>query len=303
MKQPILLHINVPFVSRCPSFIKDTLIEGHDSKLLRSYVIAMANELKANAEEFADCTVTAVRVDGGSATITDGSDLEHLFRFLRSSYDLAPDCPISIRTCPADINGANMPFYNRIGFSRYDLELYSLEPQDFIHLGTLNYTEQMPYITHGFLHADRRKNMGFILLYGKKDVSKYGFRHSVLEATRRPVSHVLLQRCQGPDCMEEEAIAEQLAMAAGKLSAAGFTEYLPGAWAKPGCEDPYLQGAAKGEPILGIGLGAETRMDGAVSRNTMDLLRYLRGSGDYTAITESVETTGPAPTEELPSEG
>ena len=53
----------------------------------------------------------------------------------------------------------------------------------------------MPYITHGFLRADSRNSMGFILLYGKKNVSRYGFRHSVLEATRRPVCHVILQRC------------------------------------------------------------------------------------------------------------
>ena len=38
----------------------------------------------------------------------------------------------------------------------------------------------MPYITHGFLRADSRNSMGFILLYGKKNVSRYGFRHSVL---------------------------------------------------------------------------------------------------------------------------
>ena len=49
----------------------------------------------------------------------------------------------------------------------------------------------MPYITHGFLRADSRNSMGFILLYGKKNVSRYGFRHSVLEATRRPVCHVI----------------------------------------------------------------------------------------------------------------
>ena len=50
----------------------------------------------------------------------------------------------------------------------------------------------MPYITHGFLRADSRNSMGFILLYGKKNVSRYGFRHSVLEATRRPVCQVIL---------------------------------------------------------------------------------------------------------------
>lgn len=59
----------------------------------------------------------------------------------------------------------------------------------------------MPYITHGFLRADSRNSMGFILLYGKKNVSRYGFRHSVLEATRRPVCHVILQRCAGMDVL------------------------------------------------------------------------------------------------------
>ena len=31
----------------------------------------------------------------------------------------------------------------------------------------------MPYITHGFLRADSRNSMGFILLYGKKNVSRF----------------------------------------------------------------------------------------------------------------------------------
>ena len=116
-----------------------------------------------------------------------------------------------MRTCPADINGANMPFYNRSHITRYDLELYSLEPLDFCTLDTLNYTQQMPYITHGFLRADSRNSMGFILLYGKKNVSRYGFRHSVLEATRRPVCHVIMQRCAGRDMLDDAAAEAQLA--------------------------------------------------------------------------------------------
>lgn len=63
----------------------------------------------------------------------------------------------------------------------------------------------MPYITHGFLRADSRNSMGFILLYGKKNVSRYGFRHSVLEVTHRPVCHVILQRCAGRDMLDDAA--------------------------------------------------------------------------------------------------
>ena len=80
----------------------------------------------------------------------------------------------------------------------------------------------MPYITHGFLRADSRNSMGFILLYGKKNVSRCGFRHSVLEATRRPVCHVILQRCAGRDMLDDAAAEAQLAEADELLTAVLF---------------------------------------------------------------------------------
>ena len=183
---PVVMKLNFPFITRKPSFCGRTLIEGHNTELLHRYVLAMALELKANAADLADCEVQAIRLGGGSASIINGSDLDHLLRLIRSCYHVAENAAVTMRTCPADINGANMPFYNRSHFTRYDLELYSLEPLDFCTLDTLNYSEQMPYITHGFLRADRRDSMGFVLLYGKKTVSRWGFRHSVLEVTRRP---------------------------------------------------------------------------------------------------------------------
>ena len=166
-----------------------------------------------------------------------------------------------MRTCPADINGANMPFYNRSHITRYDLELYSLEPLDFCTLDTLNYSEQMPYITHGFLRADSRNSMGFILLYGKKNVSRYGFRHSVLEATRRPVCHVIMQRCAGRDMLDDAAAEAQLAEADELLTAVGFVQYLPRRWAKPGCVNLYniciMEELCS---ILAMGGGASTKL-------------------------------------------
>ena len=159
---PVVMKLNFPFITRKPSFNGRTLIEGRNTEMLHEYVLAMALELKANAADLADCEVQAIRLGGGSASIINGSDLDHLLRLIRSCYHVAEDAPVTMRTCPADINGANMPFYNRSHLTRYDLELYSLEPLDFCTLDTLNYSEQMPYITHGFLRADRRDSMGFV---------------------------------------------------------------------------------------------------------------------------------------------
>ena len=284
---PVVMKLEFPFITRIPSFCGRTLTEGHNTELLHRYVLALALELKANAEDLADCEIQAIRLGGGSASIISGSDLEQLLRLIRSYYHVAPDAPVSMRTCPADINGANMPFYNRAHITRYDLELYSLEPLDFATLDTLNYTQQLPYIIHGFLRADRRDSMGFILLYGKKTVSRYGFRHSVLEATRRPVCHVTLQRCAGADALDDTAAQAQLTEAAELLSAAGYVEYLPQRWAKPGCEDLFWRGTADGMDVLAFGLGARTRLDGMLTTNTSDVSTYLSYSSDYKKITLS----------------
>ena len=124
--------------------------------------------------------------------------------------------------------------------------------EDFLHLETLNYMEQLPYISSGFLRASQRPVMGFVLLYGKKTISKYGFRRSVLETTRRPVSHVLLQKCAGKDAMDEADCSAQLAEAAELLTTAGYHEYLPQRWAKEGSEDRFWQKAAAGFPVHSV---------------------------------------------------
>ena len=290
MSKPVIVNIRFPFMSRRPSFITDEVTEGRDSKLLARYMLALALEMKANAEEFSDCEIQAVRLDGGSASIVNGSDTEKLLRYLEKAYKTVENLPVSMLTCPADINGANMPFYNRAKITRYDLEMYSLEPQDFATLDTLNFMDWIPYISNGFLHAARTNSMGFVLLYGKKNVSKYGFRHSVLETIRRPVSHVILRRCQGDDAMSDDEVKEQLEMAAGKFSEAGYVEYLPQTWAKPGMEDRFLKAKAEGADMIGFGLGAQTRIDGVTSTNTTDLEKYLEHSGEFELITESVST-------------
>ena len=79
----------------------------------------------------------------------------------------------------------------------------------------------------------------------------------------------------------------QLDEAAQLLTEAGFVQYLPRRWAKPGCEDKFWQGAANGMDVLAFGLSAYTRLDGMITTNTSDLNTYLAHSADYEQITVS----------------
>ena len=286
------MKLNIPFCTKKPSFNGRSLIETGNTELVHRYILALARELAANAGEFSDCRVEAIRLGFGTASIMNGNDFDQLCRLIRERYDLAENAALSMRTSPGDINGANQPFYNRNHVTRYDLELYSLEPQDFVHLNYLNYMDQLPYISSGFLRASQRPVMGIVLLYGKKTVSRWGFRHSLLETTRRPFSHVLLQKCAGTDMLDEKDCEGQLAEAAELLTAAGYHEYLPRRWAKEGSDDLFWTKAAAGTPVLAFGLGAETCIDGAASKNTDDMELYLNYSGEYEKITVEARAAG-----------
>ena len=276
---PVVMKLNFPFITRKPSFCGRTLIEGHNTELLHRYVLAMALELKANAADLADCEVQAIRLGGGSASIINGSDLDHLLRLIRSCYHVAEDAPVTMRTCPADINGANMPFYNRSHLTRYDLELYSLEPLDFCTLDTqLFRTDALhhprfpagrPPRQHGLCAAVRQKDgvpLGLPPLGAGGDAPA---GVSCAAAALRRSGYAGRRGIPGP---------------AGRGSPAA---YRGGLWAKPGCEEKFWQGAANGMDVLAFGLSAYTRLDGMITTNTSDLNTYLAHSADYEQITVS----------------
>ena len=86
--------------------------------------------------------------------------------------------------------------------------------------------------------------------------------------------------------LDDAAAQAQLDEAAQLLTEAGFVQYLPRRWAKPGCED---NSGRRGQRYgcAGFGLSAYTRLDGMITTNTSDLNTYLAHSADYEQITVS----------------
>ena len=71
------------------------------------------------------------------------------------------------------------------------------------------------------------------------------------------------------------------------LQAHGYRCYAPGKYAREGWEMPFYPLGRT--DVLGLGIGAESRIDGVLSRNKRNMKLYIRAAHDYTVITESVE--------------
>jgi oxygen-independent coproporphyrinogen-3 oxidase len=285
----VSLKLNVPFCLRSCSFCTRQVLTGWDSARAHAYMEALRTELAANAEQFADCVIEAVRFGGGTASMAGGEDVSDTMRLIHHSYNVADDAQITMRAAISHFSGASMPMFKRAGIRRFDLEMLSLDPLSFHAVNKTDALGDFPVVCDHFLRSYTNNNLGVVLLYGHSRVERASFRRSVLAVVNSQAVHLQLQRCEGEEYAGDAEASAQLEDAEQLLTKAGFVEYVPCHFARPGQEDVYSMNRNRHGELLGFGLGAQTILDAVISTNTLDFDTYLIHSGDYTQITASVE--------------
>lgn len=293
-KRDAIVQVSVPFCVDDRALRREGMILGWDSARMARYADALVAEIEANAGQFDDCLVRAVQLGGGVAS-NAGADIARIVRAVRQVCDVAEDAPVAMRSSIANVSGATMPFFQRAGVTRFDFEMLSLNPVDFVRLNRVDNLNDLPIICDHFLHSYANDTLGLVLAFGH-DASEGGdgalnVRRTALAAARSHATHAELVRVADELAAGCDEVARQLDEMRGALTEHGFMEYLPLRFARAGKEDRFAQMAAAGVPQIGFGLGAITRIDGAESVNTRDLARYCAAEGDFAKITEEVRKT------------
>lgn len=292
-KKQAIVELAFPFALERRGHAEREHIVGWDSQRATEYLRALRAEIAANAGEFDDCEVVGVRLGGGIATNAPAEELWATGRSLREALHVAPGTPMSCRASICNISGASMPYLRRAGVTRFDFELLALDNADFCRLNHTDALQDFGYVVDDFLHAYANKSLGVVLAYGFDAPDTRAFRRSVVQFTRMPATHLILERWFGPGVASasQDLQTAQLREAREVLTQAGFCEYAPLRFARPGDEDPVWALPQRGEDLarLGFGLGAVTEFDGVRSVNTSDWDAYIQASGDFTKITERVE--------------
>ena len=248
---------------------------------------ALELEIKACAGEYSDYAIKAVKISGGMGTLIDGRDLERLFRLLRDSFVFSQPY-ITLTVSPFGISGDRTTSYRRIGVSLYDLEFITLNDEDCMRYGFVDPTDALAY-TLPMLHALEENNTGAIVLIGEKEMRPVSLKKTLRSLALAPISHITLQACVGALAGSNTQLQDNLKTARAVLCEYNFSEYLPMHFSRNSVEDMTARMKDESCDILAFGLGAESRIDGVISRVTNDLDRYLQYSGDFQSIVETVE--------------
>lgn len=292
-RRNVIVELRVPFCLDDSALCRKSVFSGHDLLRVQKYAAALQREIEANRGQFEDCKAVAIRFCGGQATAL-GEGLLKCLSALRKTVEVIPDGPISVRAGLSDFNAATATWFMRLRAKRFDLEALSVDPVAFSYLNPRDRLGAIPLIREGYLQVPSHCGLGYVLAYGYKLA---GHTDALATVTRcanliaaSDVEHVILERIpRVSKKSDDDAMADsQLARYREVLCASGFSEYLPGIFARPGKKDPFLSLDATGCERIGFGLGAYTLIDGVSSRNTRDFDLYCENSEDYEAITAEV---------------
>lgn len=255
---------------------------------MHDYIQALIREIYANASEFKDCYVAAIRLGGGTASHA-GPAVPEIVKAIRQSFAVREDVSITMATSTNNISGANFPLFRRAGITRFDLGQMVLFQPAFVKLNPAERFESFALVCDNFIHSYNNDKLGIVLLYGHDELNERDFRRSCVAAANSHASHITFIEAQGSHRGSSETIESHKRHIAEILGNEGFHEYVETHWAREGKEDPYFAGHAKGVNELAFGLGAKTCIDGVVSTNTSDMACYIDNSADYTKITVATE--------------
>ena len=214
-----------------------------------------------------------------------GQALADISADIHRVFDVAPDASVTMSAAVSNISGATFPFFKRAGVQRFDMEMMALFQPIFARCNNADAFDFFAIACGSFLHAYANDTLGLVLACGVGGVSMQDFRRSCLAAAGSDAMHVSFLKADKGDLPSPDEAAAQEAQAREVFGGAGFVEYLPMRFARPGHEDRFLESYAAGADVLAFGLGAETRFGGIVSTNTSDFDTYANHSTDYTKIT------------------
>lgn len=284
-----VVSVEIPFAMDDSLRGRPHLALGWDNARAARYTDAVCAEIQAAAGLFDDCRICAVRLGGGVATMA-GRGLAAIAAALHRALPMDGDVAVTATASVANISGATFPFFRRAGIGRFDFEMLSLNPANFTRLNRVDSLADFPVVCDHFLHAYANDSLGVTLAYGYEPATGEdavtACRRSALAAARTRTAHVRLVPAGAASAAGPAEAKAQRAAMADALAGAGFAEYLPGLFAKPGREDRFALLENAGAPRIGFGAGARTRLDGAETRTTADLERYCAHSADFSAITE-----------------
>lgn len=276
------LYLHVPFCAkRCAYCDFTTQAADPDDPRLDAYMEEMIRDIR-NASRAGELgSIETVYLGGGTPSFLGNRRLSNLLYTLSLSMHLTPEVECTLEANPDSLTEAMVKDLFALGATRISLGVQSFDDAMLHTLGRIHNADQARRAIE--IAQMRFENISIDLMCGLPGQTAEGFLNDVQEAVSLGVKHVSVYPLaieegtpfdalvnSGKLSVDEDAGAEYMQLAADVLESAGMHRYEVASYAYEGYESRHNRAYWTGVPYLGLGPGAVTMRQNALSRQRLE---------------------------------
>lgn len=293
------LYIHIPFC-KCRCIYCDFYSTTCGGQTKDLFTEALCAVLRARNTECSE-SLSSIYIGGGTPSQLTGTQIEKIFRTIRSSYPVAPDAEVTFEANPDDIGFPLVDTLLELEVNRVSLGVQSFDDR-ILRFLRRRHTALQAETAVNRLYQSGLENISIDLIYGLPGQDTDTWTEDIKKALQLPVSHlsaysltyekdtVLWQMLQNGQIRETD---EQLSLGMYEIllrltSEAGFEHYEISNFSLPGKSSRHNSSYWQGIPYIGCGPGAHSFSGRSRRQNTPDLKSYLDNAGSPPHFTETL---------------
>ncbi|NLV16197.1 MAG: radical SAM family heme chaperone HemW [Syntrophomonadaceae bacterium] len=300
------LYIHYPFCVRKCSYCDFYSVPFHRESS-EAYLQALMQELSLTAETRRG-VIKSIYLGGGTPSLIEPAFIESLLAGIQHSFEVGPECEITIEMNPGTSDPDRLKSYKRAGINRVSLGVQSLHNEELQILGRVHSRDQVLQAVE-WINQAGFENYGLDLIYGipGQTMTKWlATLQGAADLKPRHLSCYLLQmentvpleaalaegRWKRPD---EEEEADMYYAMLSFLHTHNYQHYEISNFCSPGFSCVHNLNYWEGGSYIGLGAGAVSFWEGQRYENTPEISAYIenlsRGAGPPYQVLESLDGT------------
>jgi len=297
------LYLHIPYcLHKCGYCDFNSHPENQEESI--RYVEALLKEIRAYSSK--KYTVPTVFFGGGTPTILPPSQLKQILDTVQQSFNLTPDCEITIEANPATLKSKALQEIRTAGYNRISIGVQSFDEKELILLERVH-TEEEIHSTIQQARSAKFENLSMDLMFAlpdqtvekwcshlKQAIDKKPDHLSTYNLTIEPTTAFFKLHKRGKLCLPHEDIQlEMYKTTIQTLENAGYQQYEISNFSKPGMESRHNINYWNNGEYLGMGAGASSYLNGERFKNTNLPSNYIREIGAKENAIETRERLEP----------